>query len=671
MGEYKYLFTPLKLGPVVLKNRIVCAAHGLQAADPVTFMVTDRAKAYYEEKARGGAALVVLVSSCVDERADYFPANNFALWTDDIIPGLKELVDICHKYDCKFFAQPSHPGVHQICHVQVDEVPRAPSQVPGIEVPNQIPKEMSKEEIWEVQDKFALAVERCAKAGVDGVELMCAHDKMPWAFISALSNKRTDEYGGSLENRARFMLEVIEKVRKRVGRELPIGIRLNTNELEPGGIDIEDGIKIVKMFEATGQLDWIGAASATYKSIAYELSPFCAGFEPGWAGEFTRKVKAAVKLPVSVAAKINDPGLADKMIAEGKCDYVYLARTLIADPYFPKKALEGREEDIVPCIYCNQGCVARSFNRATTNGIRCTVNPTAGEEVRWGSWTFNKASARKNIMIVGAGPGGLECAMVAAQRGHDVVVYEREKEIGGQARLIKNILDHTMPQTFLDYLDNQMRKLGVKVNLGVEINEQNVDELLSQEKPDVVVIATGARPARDGRGAVTTEPIPGWDRGNVCTYLDVVMGTAKLGEKVLIVDELADRITPGIAQMLAEEEKKVEIITRWFCLSPNLMWWLDEHFVMGALDELGVKTTPNTWVKEITEKGATCFNIHSAREFDIEADSIVLATMKYSNTELYKLLKDKGVECHLVGDAKAPRWIWNATHDGYKMGRDL
>ncbi len=671
MADYKYLFTPLKLGPIVLKNRIVCAAHGLQAADPVTFMVTERAKAYYEEKAKGGAALVVLTSSSVDEHADYFPANNFAFWSDDIIPGLRELVEICHKYDCKFFAQPSHPGVHNICHVQVDEVPLGPSQVPGIEVPNQIPKELSIEEIWEIQEKFVKAVERCVKAGVDGVELMCAHDKLPWAFVSALSNKRTDEYGGSLENRARFMLEVVHKVRARVGRDVPIGIRMNVNELEPGGLDIEDGIKVVKMFEATGLLDWIGTVNATYKSIAFELSPFAAGFEPGWAGEFSRKVKAEVKLPVAVAAKINDPGLADRMIAEGKCDYVYIARALIADPHFPRKAMEGREEDITPCIYCNQGCVARSFNRATTNGIRCTVNPAAGDEVRWGSWTFEKAARRKQVLIAGAGPAGLECAMVAAQRGHAVTVYEKETEAGGQARLIKRILDHTMPQTFLDYLENQVRKLGVKIHFGAEITEATIDEVLAKEKPDVVIVATGARPARDGRGSITTEPIPGWDKPHVVTYLDILLGTAEPGRKVLIVDELADRITPGIAEMLAEEGKEVEVITRWECLSPNLRIWLDEPYAMGRLDELGVKITPNSWVKAIDQGSVECFNIHSGREFAVTADTVVLATMKYSNVELVKLLKERNVECHLIGDARAPRWILTATHDGYKMGREL
>ena len=670
MADYNYLFSPIKLGTIALKNRIVCAAHGNQVADPVTFMVTDKTKAYYEERARGGVGAIILVSSSVDEKADYYPANNYALWSDDIIPGLKELVDICHQNDCKFFVQPSHPGAHQICHVQVDEVPLAPSQIPAIEVPNQVPKELTREEIHDIQDKFAMAVKRCMKAGVDGIELMCGHDKLPWAFFSPLTNKRTDEYGGSLENRFRFMRELIDKVRAVAGKELPIGVRLNIAELEPGGLSLEDGIEIAKMFEATGSIDWLGCALATYRSMPFELNTFSANFEPGWSGEFTRKLKAEVKIPVSVASKINDPGLADKMIADGKCDYVYLARTLIADPHFARKAQEGKEEDIRPCIYCNQGCVGRSFNRATTNGTRCTVNPTSGEEDRWGSWTMTKGT-RKKVLIAGAGPSGLQCAMTAAQRGHDVVIYDKNDEIGGQARLIKKISGHIMPQTFLDYLGLQIQKLGVKLNLDFELNKNNINDVLADEKPDVAVVAAGARPARDGRGGLTTEPIPGWDNKNVYTYEDVLLDKAQLGQKILIVDELADRVSPGVAEVLAEQGKQVEIITRWPTLSPNLIMWLDAPFVFGKLDTLGVKTTSDSWVKAITDKGATCFNIYSSREFEIEADNIILVTMKYSNTRLYDFFREKGIDCHLIGDAKAPRFIWNATHDGYKAAREI
>ena len=670
MSGYEYLFSPMKLGPIALKNRIVCAAHGNQVADPVTFMVTERTKAYYRERAAGGAAAIVLVSSSVDERADYFPANNYALWSDDIIPGLKSLADICHEHDCKFFVQPSHPGAHQVCHVLVDEVPRAPSQVPAIEVPNQVPKALTKEEIVEIQDKFVRGVERAVEAGVDGIELMCGHDKLTSAFFSPLTNKRTDEYGGSLENRFRFMSETLQKVRASIGPDFPIGMRLNVMELEPGGLSLEEGVALAKMFEATGQIDWLGCLMATYRSMPFELNPFCANLEPGWGGQFAQMVKAELKIPVNVSSKINDPGLADKMIGEGKCDYVYIARALIADPHFPNKAREGREEDIRPCIYCNQGCVGRSFLRGTTNGTRCTVNPTAGEETRWGSWNFNRAQ-RKKVLVVGGGPAGLQCALTAAERGHDVALYDRDEELGGQAKYIKNIPGHIMPQTFLDYLELQVKKHGVSLNLGTEISAENVAGILEKEKPAAIVLATGSRPAADGMSGLTGYPIPGFDRPNVHTYLDVIKGEADLGEEVLILDELADRVSPGVAEILGEQGKKVKVVTRWPTLSPNLMMWLDAPFAMGALDKLGVQITPFTWVKEITDRGAVLLNINSMREYEVTADSVVLATMKYSNIEAAALFENRGVPVHVIGDARAPRFIWNATHDGYKTGSEL
>ncbi len=672
MAEYKYLFTPVKLGPITLKNRIVYAGHGTQFVDPVTFLSTERTRAYYEEKAKGGAAMIALPLSSVDEKADYYPASCFALWTDDVIPGLREIADTIHKYDCKVFGAPGHPGVNSGCHVTVDEVSRDASQIPGIIGPNQIPKEMTGEEIREVEDKFAAASERLVRAGIDGIELLLGHGKMTWNFFSPLTNRRTDEYGGSLENRCRFTMEIIDKVRQAIGPDFPLGMRLQLLEMLPGGISVDDAVELAKLVEATGQIDYIGLVTGTYRTLHIEINPYYASFEPGWAGEFARKVKAAVKLPVSISSKINDPGLADRMIADGQCDYVYLARATIADPHFARKAMEGRDEDIRPCIYCNQGCVARAFDRGSTNGIRCSVNPTAGEELRWGSWMFEKAPQRKKVLVVGAGPAGLQCALTSAERGHDVVVYDKESEIGGQARLIKKLPGQTMPQTFLDYLDRQLQKLGVKVNLNSELADKNVDELLAKEKPDVAVIATGARPAREGTSALTCVAIPGWERDNVYTYEDVLLDRASIDGKVLIVDDFNDRVSPSIAELLAGQGKEVTIITFRSSISgANLLLWQDEPYIMGKLDELGINIVPYSWVKEIMEKKALCFNTLSGREFDVEADSVIMVTTKYSNTELYDIFKQRDVECHLIGDARAPRWIWNATHDGYKLAMEI
>jgi 2,4-dienoyl-CoA reductase-like NADH-dependent reductase (Old Yellow Enzyme family) len=672
MTDYRYLFSPLKLGPVTLKNRIVCAGHTNGFPDPVTFLSNERTRSYFEEKARGGVSLIVLPLSSVDEKADYFPLTAFGLWKDEVIPGLKDLCDTIHQHDCKVFGGPGHSGVHDQCLVNLDEAPRDASQLPTVESPHQISKALSQEEILEIEDKFAAASERLVRAGVDGIELLLGHGKLIWNFVSKTTNRRTDKYGGSLENRCRFTLEIIDKIRRAIGPKIALSVRVLAFEMEPGGTTIDDAAEIARMLEATGQVDAIGLVLSSFRSVHIEGAPYYANFEPGWAGEYSRKIKAAVKLPVSVACRINDPGLAEKMIADGQCDLVYLCRAEIADPHFALKAREGRDEDICPCINCNQGCYQRAANRGITSGIRCTVNPAAGEEVRWGSWTFQKAPRRKKVLVVGAGPAGLECAMVAARRGHDVVIYDKEAETGGQVRLIKKLPSQSYPQVFIDYLNRQVQKLDVRVNLGVEINENNVDSILAAEKPDVAVIASGAGPARDGTAGATCTPVAGWERDNVCTYEDVILGRAAVGDRVVILDDFSDRVAPGVAELLAGQGKEVEIITaRSSITEPNLAVWSDMPFMMSKLDELGVKITPYTWVKEITDGKLACMNVFSGREFDVPADSVVMVTTKYSNTRPYELLRERGIECYLVGDAKAPRWILNATHDGYKVGSEI
>jgi 2,4-dienoyl-CoA reductase-like NADH-dependent reductase (Old Yellow Enzyme family) len=680
MADYKYLFTPLKLGPITLKNRIVWSGHTHKCWEPVTFLVGDRAKGYYEERARGGVGGVVLGMASVDEKADYWPLFGLPLWTDDVIPGLKELTDILHKYDCKVFAEPGHPGIESVPFNQPDEVMYDVSQHSALLTVGEMTKELTREEIWQIEDKFASAAERVKKAGVDGIELLHGHGKLFWRFFYANLNKRTDEYGGSLENRMRFAREVIDKVRQAVGKDFCVGMRFEAVPTEIGGINVEESVEAAKMYEATGQLDYmatvVGALEGIMGTPTIEMNPYYANFEPGWEGEFSRKIKAAVKLPVSAASKINDPGLADRMIADGQVDYVYICRALIADPHFAKKAMEGREEDIRPCMYCNQGCIGRgALEAGNFTGLRCTVNPTAGDELHWGSWTFKKSPRRKKILVIGAGPAGLQCAMASTERGHDVVIYDKENELGGQARLIKKLPGQTMPQTFLDYLELQLQKLRVKVNLGVEITSENIDGMLAKEKPEVVVVATGARPSKGGESSITFDsPIPGWEQENVYTYEDVLLGKAKLGDRILILDHFSDRVAPGIAELLADQGKKVEIITaRSSITEPYLTLWGDSFFMMPRLYELGVKITPFTWVKQITEKGVICFNVFSQGEgeYDVEADNLIMVTMKYSNTELYELLKQRGVEYYLIGDAKAPRWIWNATHDGYKVATEI
>jgi 2,4-dienoyl-CoA reductase-like NADH-dependent reductase (Old Yellow Enzyme family) len=673
MAQYQHLFTPLKIGPVTIKNRVIFGPH-VTCHWSADFLPTPRSNAYYEERARGGVGLIIVGAASVDETADYYPFTQIAMWKDDVIAPLREMTDAVHEHGAKIVQQIMHPGVHQIPERDPEHPPRAPSQIPAIEEPFYIPKELEVEEILEIEEKFAVAAERAKAAGFDGVEIHGAHGYLLWAFLTPLKNKRTDEYGGSLDNRFRMFRETLEKVRARVGKDFVVGTRICSSDMYPGGLDVDDVVQVARMIEGTELTDYLSLSMATYRSIPFMIPSHYLGLQPGYQGEFTRKIKAEMShIPVFQVGRINHPALAEHIIAEGAADAAVMIRELIAEPHFARKALEGREEDIRPCMYCNQKCVAHIFIPGAH--VECNGNAVTGEEYRWGSkFPPARASTKKKVLIIGSGPGGLECARIAGERGHEVVIYEKEKTVGGQMVLMCRLPGREEPKNLLDWLERQTKASGARFKFGVEITAANIDEILRSEAPDVTVVATGARGARDGRSAVTTEPIPGWERSNVHSYEQFLNGAPDgLGKRVLIVDELGDRITPGLAEMFASQKKEVQVITRW----PNLshMWsnfWVEMPAIYGKMDELGITITPCSWVREIKGSEVVCFNIFSDRQWSVQADDVILVTMKYSNTDLYKLLKGKGVRpLHLIGDARSPRQIGDAIREGHAAAREI
>ena len=671
MAQYQYLFSPLKIGHTTIKNRIIFGPH-VTSHWSEDFMPTPRAKAYYEERARGGVGMIIVGAASVDGTADYYPFTQLGIWKDDVIPGCREITDTVHKYGTKIVQQILHPGVHQIPERSPEFPGRAPSQIPAIEEPGYIPKELEVEEIQEIEEKFADAAERCKKAGYDGVEVHGAHGYLVWAFLTPLKNKRTDQYGGSLENRFRFYREILEKVRARVGRDFIVGTRISSGDMYPGGLEIDDAVQIAKMIEATGLVDYINVSTGAYRSIHVMIPTHYSGFEHGYQGEFTRKIKAEIgDVPVFQVGRINDAALAEHIIADGGADAVVMIRELIAEPHFANKALGGQDDQIRPCMYCNQKCLAHIFVAGAH--VECNANPLTSNEYKWSG---DPAPIRvpKKLLVVGGGPAGLEFARNAAARGHKVVVYERGPALGGQMRMMVRLPGREEPKNLLDWLERQARGAGAQIKLGVELNADNADAILKAEKPDVTVVASGARGAADGRSSVTTEPIAGHDRRNVHCYEDFLNGNScDVGKRVMIVDELGDRIAPGLAELLGNSGKDVLVITRW----PNLshMWssyWVETPFIHGRMDELGVRITPFSWVKEINGSEVLCYNVFSGREWIESVDDVVLVTMKYSNMEPYKLLKQKGVKpLYLIGDAKAPRQIGDALRDAYALAREI
>ena len=670
MSDFQYLFTPLKVGSMTLKNRIIFGPHVTNHWP--NYKADDDTAAYYEERAKGGVGMIIISSTSVDEDADYFHFSQGGLWSDDIIPGLANIADKVHAHGAKLCIQMVHPGVHQ--NPDRDNLHRptvSASQIPVTDKPWYIPKALETHEILAIEDKFANAAERAKQAGLDGVEVHFAHGYLINQFLTPLKNHRTDEYGGSLENRMRFGMEVLQKVRDRVGPDFVVGIRMLNSDMFEGGLDVEDYIQVAELLEASGLVDFINVSTGLLRSVPIMIPTHYSGLEPGYQGQFTSSIKAHVKkLPVFQVGRINDPVLADRIIADGHADAVVMIRELISEPYFAKKALEGRTDDIRPCAYWNQGCFLRI---ASGLKLECSANAGTGHEREFGEGTLKPAAQRKKVLVIGGGPGGLELARVSALRGHDVVIYEGSDRVGGQVNQLVKLPQREEIKNWLDWLESQTRKNGVTIKTGQKVTPENVQSVLDAERPDEIVIATGARPAADGRSGLTTRPIEGWDQPHVLTYDDVIDGTTTIGQKVLVLDEHGDRITPGLAELLAQQGKTVEMMTRWPQFSERVLGFSNEiSWVYGNLDSLGVKATPNSWIKKIDGKTVTLYNIYSEREWQEEYDNVVLVTMKYSNDDLYTALKTAGgANVQRIGDAVAPRWVSDAIREGVRVAYAL
>ncbi len=693
-SKYPILFSPVKLGNITLKHRIIFSPHWTCHWDPTTYHATPRALAYYKERAEGGVSLIYLGNSSPSATADYNPVAQIGWWKDDVIPGIKEIVDTIHSYDIPVIAQFSLPGAHQVAWSNdfITKPPLSCEAINSVEFPpymTYVSKEMDEEDIETVLDDYTSATQRAIETGCEGVEALVGHGKLPNQFFSPLFNKRKDRWGGDVtglgdgEGRARFILEIARRLRKGAGPDKTVSIRINGTDAVPGSADIDDWIMLAKLLEEDGQIDYINMTQAIYRSLVLMISPHYAGFEPGYEGEFTAKIKEAINLPVIQVGHINSPEVAERQLADGRCDIIGIVRGQIADPHYVKKTMAGHEEDIRPCIRCNEGCVFRVFQKGI-GGLRCMVNPEAGEEVDWGSWTHTKAAAQKKVLIVGAGASGLECARTLAERGHNPVIYEKGDALGGQLRTWARMPGSNEVMDIVEWLGRRIDKLNVPVNLNCEITESNIKDILSKENPDEIVVATGSHVEKTAISAETGSPVPGSDRPHVFTYEDLYgqdgFDYAKLGNKVLVADLMNDRKPVRVLESLLKEGKDPWLVTIRPEVSTTFLFLTAEAVVTKMnLAAIGgperwnpKKIMVETWIGEITEKGAKLFYLYDPEHpWEEEYDSIVLIPTRRQNMDLYKLLKENGHQPHLIGDALSPRSLMHATHEGYKLAREL
>ncbi|MCL6561270.1 MAG: FAD-dependent oxidoreductase, partial [Firmicutes bacterium] len=651
-----------QLGKIKLKNRIVFLPHLHQYAE--NHMPSEREAYYYAERAKGGVALCVYGCQAV------WPGSTFGgdVYASDerVIPGYRKISSMVHDAGGFIFTQLTQYGNQAprglTLNLEEWKPQLAPSQViDGFF--HDIPKEMEQEEIKELVKAYAKGAYNAKEGGMDGTEIKVAHDGIIRQFLSPQYNRRTDEYGGSPEKRARFLLEVIKAIRDAVGPDFGFGVRLCLDEMIPGGYNLEDCKDIAKIIAGTGMVDYISTDIGTFASV-HMCNPSM--YIPlGYALYASAAIKEAVpEIPLIAFGRINDPIQAEKLLADGQADLVGMARGLIADSQWANKAKENRIDDIRKCMGCNQGCIRRVWNGQQ---ITCAQNPAAGREKELGLGTLKEASVKKKVMVVGGGPAGMKAAEIAARRGHKVTLYEKGANLGGQVSVFTKAPFRQEFSECIRWLESQINKLGVEIKLNTCVDAN----LVLSEKPDAVIVATGSRPAMNG--SPDFPQIPGSDQENVISALDVFLETEKVGDNVVVFETQHDWRAPLIAQYLASQDKKVRILSTGFYVGSEIA----NDFASlvptyQQLFELGVEMTPLHVIKAIEGSNVTIANAFTGAEQVLEdIDTVVLAVGHYSDDKLYKELKGKVKELHRVGDCVAPARLEHVILEGELAGRSV
>lgn len=656
-SQFQYLFSPVRIGNLEIKNRVVSTAH-------VTFfaennMPSERHVHYHSERAKGGVGLIV--HEAVTVHPSSFPYEGIIFGYDErVIPGFKRTTDAVHQHDAKIFCEVFHKG-RQVNSILSRRSTLAPSATRCIRN-RETPKVMEKEEIEEIIQGFATTARNVREGGFDGVELHCTHGYLLQQWLSPISNKRTDEYGGSLANRVRFVVETIDAVRAAVGNDFVVGIRLVGDEFTPGGLTLRDMQEIAPLLTASGKLDYISVSHSTYFSLEMVIPP---SYVPlGAFVSLSAGIKESVEdLPIIGVGRINDPVQAEKVLADGHADLVGMTRANICDPQLANKARDGRLNDIRTCIACNT-CIGRVFSHKP---VTCLQNPAVGFEVTCGVDATKPAAVRKKVMVVGGGPAGLKAAETAAIRGHDVTVYEKDGALGGQVALSEKAASRQEFAGSVRNLKKSLDALGVKIVLDTPVTP----EIVKRESPDAVIVATGSAPDRSGASPLfpQMDGLPGADQSNVLTYRDVLKDGANVGQHVVIIDDESHHRAPAIAELLADHGKNVRIVTALPRLGMELAPNLEQPFVYRLLQRKGVHIMTNTAVKAIEDSTLITLDLNNNTSDKIEGvDNVVLVMGSVAETALYRALKGLIKELYLVGDASSPRYAVDAMFDAFHAG---
>ncbi|MFC7310459.1 mycofactocin system FadH/OYE family oxidoreductase 2 [Streptomyces monticola] len=656
MTAYRHLFSPLRLGPLTVANRIVFSAHLTNYAEDG--LPSEQHAAYYAARAAGGAGLIITEEHST-HATDWPYEKLIHGFRKEAVPGYRRITEAVHAHGTPILAQLNHNG-GQASSMYSRLPVWAPSPVPD-PLFREVPKAVTEREIAEIVAGYAEVAAHCAQGGFDGVELQCSHSSIVRGFLSPATNLRTDRYGGSLGNRMRLLLEIVAAVREALGPSLALGVRLCGDELIEGGTTIDEAVEVARRVEATGQVDYINTSIGVATSTLYMIEASMA-VPPGYALFISNAIRRAVRLPVIGVGRIKDPVQAERALAEGHCDLVGVVRGQIADPDFAAKARAGRTPAIRTCLSCNQECVGRmGLNR----WLGCIENPRAGRE----AVPLPTPGPRpRRVVVVGGGPAGLQAAATAARRGHQVTLYEREAATGGQVTTAASAPSRA---EFLDVVRNLLAECvrhGVDIRTGTE----STADSLRAEAPDAVVLATGARPQR-----------PYWagELERVVDVRDVLEGRSgpPEGARVLVVDELGFHQATSVAEFLADRGCAVTLSTPGMVVGQDLGITLDLETYSVRAHTKGITHATDQVVLGASAAddgtgGGVVVQIltHTTGAMaDERYDWVVCAAQQSPADELWHALKDAPFPVHRAGDCLTPRRAHAAVVEGHRAGAAL
>jgi len=647
--SFPHLFSPLEINGVTLRNRIFSTGH-------MTTLVTgykpnEDLAAYHEARAKGGAGLVVIEVAGVHPTAIYTHATIMAD-SDACIPGYKLIAAAVHRHGCKAFGQLFHPGRENFESLDGSlPLAYAPSAVPN-ERFHVMPRPMSRDLIESVIEGYGDAAMRLREGGLDGVEIVASHGYLPAQFLNPHVNRRDDDYGGSPQNRVRFLKEIVSAIRRKVGSDFVVGLRISGDERSYDGLGMETATDAIDRLEAAGGLDYynvIAGSSASLGGSIHIVPPMF--IENGYIAPYAATIKAKVKAPVFVAGRINQPQQAEEILTTGQADMIGMTRAQICDPEIANKAKSGRTDDIRACIGCNQACIGHMH---MGYGISCIQHPETGRERMFG--TRGMASSRKKVLVAGGGPGGMKAAAVAAERGHEVVLYEAAAQLGGQALLAQALPGRAEFGGIVTNLAREMELAGVTVRRNTPVDRA----LIEREAPDAVVLATGARPA--------PVEIEGAEEAHLVEAWAVIRGEANVGGRVVIADWRCDWIGMGLAELLARNGCDVTLAVDGYMPGQTIQMYVRDHWA-ATLNKLGVKVIPYARLFGADSSTVYLQHITSGEPIILDGiDTVVTAMGHDSVTTLADALEDWEGELHMVGDCLAPRTAEEAVLDGLKVG---